>query len=90
MPCEAEDLLMSLERITSDKGKLLRVNRSIQSEGAFGVIKQNYAFRQFLLRGKKKIFTEILLVAMGYNINKLHAKTEQKRLKTQLFEKLTA
>ena len=80
----------SLERITSDKGILLRMNRSIQSEGAFGVIKQNYAFRQFLLRGKRKTFTEILLVAMGYNLNKLHAKTEQKRLKTQLFEKLLA
>ncbi len=80
----------SLERITSDKGKLLRINRSIQSEGAFGVIKQNYAFRQFLLRTKKKIFAEILLVAMGYNINKLHAKTEQKRLRTQLFKKLSA
>ncbi len=36
--------------------------------------------------GKKKIFTE----AMGYNINKLHAKIEQKRLRTQLFEKLSA
>ncbi len=80
----------SLERITSDKGKLLRMNRSIQSEGAFGVIKQNYAFRQVFLRGKRNTFAEILLVAMGYNLNKLHAKTEQKRLKTQLFEKLLA
>lgn len=80
----------SLERITSEKGILLRMNRSIQSEGAFGVIKQNYAFRQFLLRGNKKIFTEILLIAMGYNINKLHAKRQQNRTGKQLFEKLTA
>ncbi len=79
----------SLERITSEKGKLLRVNRSIQSEGAFGVVKQNYAFRQFLLRGKKKIFTEILLVAMAYDVNKLHSKIQQNRTKTQLFEKLS-
>jgi len=80
----------SLERITSEKGILLRMNRSIQSEGAFGVIKQNYAFRQFLLRGNKKVFTEILLIAMGYNINKLHAKIQQNRTGKQLFEKLSA
>ncbi|HKL87159.1 MAG TPA: IS1182 family transposase [Treponemataceae bacterium] len=80
----------SLERITSEKGVLLRINRSIQSEGAFGVIKQDYGFRQFLLRGNKKVLTEILLVAMGYNINKLHSKIQQKRTGRQLFEKLTA
>ena len=80
----------SLERITSEKGILLRMNRSIQSEGAFGVIKQNYAFRQFLLRGKKKVFTEILLIAMAYNVNKLHAKIQQNRTGTQLFQKLSA
>jgi len=80
----------SLARITSDKGVLLRMNRSIQSEGAFGVIKQDYGFRQFLLRGNKKVITEILLVAMGYNINKLHNKIQQNRTGRQLFEKLTA
>lgn len=85
-----EQRASSLERITSEKGILLRMNRSIQSEGAFGVIKQNYAFRQFLLRGNKKVFTEILLIAMGYNINKLHSKIQQNRTRNQLFEKLIA
>lgn len=66
------------------------MNRSIQSEGAFGVIKQNYAFRQFLLRVSKKVFTEILLLSMGYNMNKLHAKTQQNLTGRQLFEELTA
>jgi len=80
----------SLARITSEKGILLRMNRSIQSEGAFGVIKQNYAFRQFLLRGHKKVSAEIFLIAMAYNINKLHAKIQQNRTGTQLFEKMTA
>ena len=77
----------SLKRITSETGILLRMNRSIQSEGAFGVIKQDYGFRQFLLRGHKKVMTEILLVAMAYNINKLHAKIQQNRTGKQLFEK---
>jgi len=85
-----EQRAKSLERITSEKGIELRRNRSIQSEGAFGVVKQNYAFRQFLLRGKKKIFAEILLIAMAYNVNKLHAKKQQNRTGTQLFKKLTA
>lgn len=79
-----------LERITGKKGILLRMNRSIQSEGAFGVVKENYDFRQFLLRGKKKVFTEILLIAMAYNVNKLHAKIQQNRTGTQLFDKLLA
>ncbi|MCL2816658.1 MAG: IS1182 family transposase [Oscillospiraceae bacterium] len=80
----------SLKRITSPKGVLLRMNRSIQSEGAFGVIKQDYGFRQFLLRGNKKIRTEMFIVALGYNINKLHHKIQQNRTGMQLFEKMTA
>lgn len=85
-----EQRKQSLERITSEKGILLRMNRSIQSEGAFGTVKQNYGFRQFLLRGNKKVKTEILLLAMAYNINKYHSKIQQNRTGTQLFKKLTA
>ena len=80
----------SLERITSEKGIQLRINRSIQSEGAFGAIKQNYKFRQFLLRGSRKVKTELLLLAMAYDINKYHAKLQQHRTGKQLFEKSTA
>ena len=80
----------SLVKITSPMGVLLRMNRSIQAEGAFGVIKQDYGFRQFLLRGNKKVRTEILIVAIGYNINKLHNKIQQNRTGSQLFEKVAA
>ena len=66
------------------------MNRSIQSEGAFGVVKQNYGFQRFLLRENKKVSTEILLVAMAYNVNKLHSKIQQNRTGTQLFEKNSA
>ena len=85
-----EQRAASLERITSEQGILLRMNRSIQSEGAFGAVKQNYGFRQFLLRGQKKVTTEVLLLAMAYNINKLHAKIQQNRTGKQLFEKVSA
>lgn len=80
----------SRKRILSPEGVLLRMNRSIQAEGAFGVIKQDYGFRQFLLRGNKKVKTEMYLMAISYNINKLHNKIQANRTGSQLFEKLTA
>lgn len=64
----------SLGHISSDWGKTLRVNRSIQVEGAFGVLKEDYGFRRFLRRGESNVLTEVLLYAMAYNINKLHNK----------------
>jgi len=46
-------------RINTDEGILLRVNRSIQVEGAFGVLKQDMSFRRFLLRGQVKVQTGV-------------------------------
>ena len=68
-----------LENITTPEGKLLRLNRSIQVEGAFGILKQDYGFRRFLLRGKKNIRTEFMLLCFAYNIKKLFNKTIKKR-----------
>ena len=76
--------------ITSSMGILHRANRSIQVEGAFGVIKENYIFRQFLLRGNNKVTTEITLIAMAYNINKLHHKIQDNRTETQLHGELSS
>ena len=80
----------SFDRITSPTGILLRMNRSIQIEGAFGVIKQDYGFRQFVLRGNHKVLTEMFILAFAYNINKFHNKILKNRTGTQLFEKMTA
>jgi len=66
-------------RITTKEGILLRQNRSIQVEGAFGVIKQDMGFRRFLLRGQVKVETEFLLLAFAFNINKLHKKVQSNR-----------
>lgn len=41
----------SLARITTEEGKLLRVNRSIQAEGAFGQLKHNRNFARFQTAG---------------------------------------
>ena len=78
----------TLRDIQTPRGILLRMNRSIQVEGAFGVLKEDYGFRRFLLRGKANVFTEALLMAFSYNVNKLHAKTMQNRLGFLLNEKL--
>ena len=42
------------------------------------------------LIGNKKVKTEILLIAMAYNINKYHSKIQQNRTGTQLLKKLAA
>jgi transposase len=76
----------SLENITTELGMKLRVNRSIQSEGAFGVLKQDRQFDRFLTRGKQNVKTELLLLCFGYNINKLHAKIQNERCGKPLHE----
>ena len=70
----------SRDLITSPEGQTLRLNRSIQSEGAFGVLKQDYGFRRFLRRGSTNVFTETILYAFAYNVNKLHNKKKRKLL----------
>ena len=75
----------SLANITSDEGILLRMNRSIQVEGVFGVLKQDYGFRRFLTRGKKKIETQFFLLAFAFNIQKLCNRIEKNRFNMDLF-----
>ncbi len=81
---------ISYENIMSETGIKYRMNRSIQVEGAFGVLKNDYDFQRFLLRGKTKVKLEILLLCFGYNINKLHAKIQNDRLGSHLFPLKTA
>ena len=59
----AEDL----ERITSEYGTMLRMNRSIQAEGSFADVKEDMNFRRYLYRGKANALAESILLAMGRN-----------------------
>ena len=79
------NILESYENILSETGIKYRMNRSIQVEGAFGVLKNDYGFQKFLLRGQTKVKLEILLLCFGYNVNKLHAKIQNERMKSYLF-----
>ena len=65
-----------LARITSPEGIELRVNRSIQAEGAFAQTKGNLSFRRFLSRGRKNILVEAMLLAMAHNMTCLHHKIQ--------------
>ena len=76
--------------ITSDHGIILRMNRSIQVEGAFGVLKEDYAFRRFLTRGKSKTETQFLLLSFAFNIQKLCNRLNSGRFHMPLFEKMIA
>lgn len=69
----------SLERIISDEGTELRMNRSIQSEGAFAEVKQDMGFRRFLCKGKQNILAECILLGISHNVNKLHNKIQNER-----------
>ncbi|GBG57488.1 transposase [Sporomusaceae bacterium FL31] len=81
---------VSYENITTEEGILLRVNRSIQVEGAFGVLKNDYNFNRFLTRGKNSVRTEFILLCFGYNMNKLHAKIQKERMGKPLHPLKTA
>ena len=75
----------TLERITSEYGTQLRMNRSIQAEGSFANIKEDMEFRRYLYRGKENVTAQSILLAIGYNINKLHHKIQSGRTGQHLF-----
>ena len=67
----------SQENIATEKGIMLRMNRSIQVEGAFGVLKKNMNFKRFKYRERSKTKVEALLFAIGYNLRKyVHKKVQ--------------
>ncbi len=68
----------------------MRINRSIQVEGAFGVLKQDRDFRRFFVRNKIKTETQFFLLAFAFNIKKLWNRTLDGRLGVELFEKEAA
>ena len=69
----------------SDIGIILRKNRSIQVEGAFGVIKEDYGFRRFLIRGRMKTELQFFLITFAYDIKKYFNRKNTDRLNKDLF-----
>jgi len=59
------------ENLTTELGKQLRKQRSIEIESCFGDIKHNMGFRRFHVRGIQKVKTEFFLIAMAHNFRKI-------------------
>lgn len=70
----------STDNITTLKGKTLRMNRSIQIEGLFGVMKEDYGFRRLLTKGKEHISAEVKLLMFAFNLNKLNQRIRKNEL----------
>ena len=69
-----------LSNLNGVHGALLRMNRSIQAEGAFGTIKWNKAYSRVRRRGLKSVLLEISMISCGFNLHKYHLKSRIKQL----------
>lgn len=58
--------------LDSEEGIRLRINRSIQAEGAFATIKEDGGYRRLSRRGLENANLEFHLVAIGHNLFKYH------------------
>ena len=85
----AEQRRNMTEKISTDEGKLLRMNRSIQAEGVFAYIKTDLSFRRFMTHGKKRVGAEWTLLALAYNVLRMHHKSRNGRLGMHLYEMVT-
>ena len=61
-----------IDNLNSIHGALLRMNRSIEAEGTFGVMKWDRSYKRAFRRGLKKVKMEFLLLACGFNLYKFH------------------
>lgn len=64
--------------LLSPKGIEMRINRSSQVEGVFGVMKQDMNYDRVRRKGLDNVSMECMLVCLGYNIRKLFTFIEGK------------
>ena len=64
-----------INNLESIHGALLRMNRSIQAEGTFGIIKADRWYKRMVRKSMEKVRLEIFLVSIGHNLYKYHNKT---------------
>ena len=66
-----------LDNLESTHGALLRMNRSIQAEGTFGIMKQDRSYKRIVRRGLDFVKLELYLVSIGHNLYKYYNKTHR-------------
>ncbi len=67
-----------IENLESIHGALLRMNRSIQAEGTFGIMKNDRWYKRIVRRGIDSVKLEVILVSIGQNLYKYHNKKMRK------------
>lgn len=63
-----------MDNLESIHGAMLRMNRSIQAEGTFGIMKHDRWYKRIVRRGIESVRLEVLLVSIGQNLYKYHNK----------------
>ena len=66
-----------IDNLESIHGALLRMNRSIQAEGTYGVIKWNREYTRVRRRGLKSVIFEFSAICLGFNLHKYHLKKQK-------------
>ena len=66
------------DNLDSIHGALLRMNRSMQAEGSFGIMKQERSYRRIVRRGIESVQLEVILVSIGHNLYKHYDKNRRK------------
>ena len=69
-----------LENLCSIQGALLCMNRSIQAEGTFGVMKWDKAYKRAFRKGIESVILEFTLISCGFNLYKYHNKKQRTEL----------
>ena len=71
-------------QVESCEGALLRVNRSIQSEGAFSAFKCAFGFNRLFTKGLELALCEVALQCLAMNVMKLLSKKKRGKLGSHL------
>lgn len=77
----------NMERFQSPEGIRMRTNRSIQVEGAFGTIKEDFSYRRLHRRGVMDVYKELLFLALGFDIRKLANRINGNRIGLRFLDK---
>ena len=63
-----------IKNLCSIQGALLCMNRSIQAEGTYGIIKWDKSYKRAKRKGLDNVMLEFTLIACGFNLSKYHNK----------------
>lgn len=66
-----------LRNLGSIHGALLCMNRSIQAEGTYGIIKWDKSYKRVRRRGIESVKLEFTLISCGFNLYKYHNKKKK-------------